>query len=165
MSFTCAVCNAFMDSYLPIVDVRRGLPFTAAQKHWQLIRRGTYCSYCSLSSSSCVMCCHGGSHIMSYHIMSYHIMASRSIRGVQLAIRPWGTLRTAGRSAGRVVAAVGGGEGRASSSHRGSPHQLSTTRRVGIQSRTRSGQRGSAIASRAPRSQGLVTQLAIRLLL
>jgi hypothetical protein len=48
------------------------------------------------------MCCHGGSHVISCHIIS-----SRSIRGVQLAIRPWGTLRTAGRSAGRVVAAVG----------------------------------------------------------
>lgn len=36
---------AFMDAYLPIVNIRKVLPFTEAQKYWQEIRRGRYVEF------------------------------------------------------------------------------------------------------------------------
>lgn len=37
--------NAFIPSYLPIVEKRKICSFTAAQKHWQEIRRGRYVEF------------------------------------------------------------------------------------------------------------------------
>lgn len=36
---------AFMEAYLPIVEKRKQLPFTAENKHWQEIRRGRYTEF------------------------------------------------------------------------------------------------------------------------
>ena len=36
---------AFMDAYLPIVNKRKALPFSEAQKYWQEIRRGRYVEF------------------------------------------------------------------------------------------------------------------------
>ena len=44
-AFTEANGHAFLDSYLPIVSRRRGLPFSAEQKYWQEIRRGRYVEF------------------------------------------------------------------------------------------------------------------------
>ncbi|MEO9144636.1 MAG: oxygen-dependent coproporphyrinogen oxidase [Ginsengibacter sp.] len=44
-NFGEACANAFIPSYLPIVEKRKNLPFTAAQKHWQEIRRGRYVEF------------------------------------------------------------------------------------------------------------------------
>ena len=45
MSFSKACGNAFLTSYLPIVEKRKNLPFTPEQKHWQEIRRGRYTEF------------------------------------------------------------------------------------------------------------------------
>lgn len=45
MAFTCDVCRAFMPSYLPIVHLRKHLPYTDEQRHWQLLRRGRYIEF------------------------------------------------------------------------------------------------------------------------
>ncbi|MBS1619064.1 MAG: oxygen-dependent coproporphyrinogen oxidase [Bacteroidetes bacterium] len=37
--------KAFIDAYLPIVELRMRLTYTDAQKHWQLIRRGRYVEF------------------------------------------------------------------------------------------------------------------------
>lgn len=37
--------NAFIDAYFPTVEKRKNLPFSDAQKHWQLIRRGRYVEF------------------------------------------------------------------------------------------------------------------------
>ena len=37
--------RAFIDAYFPIVEKRKDLPYTEAQKHWQLIRRGRYVEF------------------------------------------------------------------------------------------------------------------------
>jgi coproporphyrinogen III oxidase len=37
--------NGFMDAYLPIVDKRKSMAYTAAHKHWQEIRRGRYTEF------------------------------------------------------------------------------------------------------------------------
>jgi coproporphyrinogen III oxidase len=37
--------GAFLPAYLPIVERRRALPFTAAQREWQEIRRGRYVEF------------------------------------------------------------------------------------------------------------------------
>jgi len=37
--------NALIDAYFPIVEKRKNLPFSEAQKHWQLIRRGRYVEF------------------------------------------------------------------------------------------------------------------------
>lgn len=37
--------DAFLTAYLPIVQKRKQLPFTAAHKHWQEIRRGRYVEF------------------------------------------------------------------------------------------------------------------------
>ena len=44
-SFVKNVANAWMPSWLPIVEKRRNLPFTEKQKHWQLLRRGRYLEF------------------------------------------------------------------------------------------------------------------------
>jgi len=45
MSFSKACGDAFLPSYLPIVEKRKNCSFTAAQKHWQEIRRGRYVEF------------------------------------------------------------------------------------------------------------------------
>lgn len=37
--------KAFLPSYLPIVEKRKNMPFTAAQKEWQQVRRGRYVEF------------------------------------------------------------------------------------------------------------------------
>ena len=37
--------EAFIESYFPIVERTKNLPFTEEQKHWQLIRRGRYVEF------------------------------------------------------------------------------------------------------------------------
>ncbi|MCC6601128.1 MAG: oxygen-dependent coproporphyrinogen oxidase [Crocinitomicaceae bacterium] len=44
-TFMQEVGNAFLKTYLPIVEKNKNLPFTEAEKHWQLIRRGRYVEY------------------------------------------------------------------------------------------------------------------------
>ena len=36
---------AFIDSYIPVVEQRKNLPYTAENKHWQEIRRGRYTEF------------------------------------------------------------------------------------------------------------------------
>jgi coproporphyrinogen III oxidase len=45
--FTFAQSNgdAFIDAYIPIVERRKEMTFSEAQKHWQLIRRGRYVEF------------------------------------------------------------------------------------------------------------------------
>jgi coproporphyrinogen III oxidase len=45
IEFSKACGNAFIPSYLPIVEKRKNLPFTTQQKHWQEIRRGRYVEF------------------------------------------------------------------------------------------------------------------------
>jgi coproporphyrinogen III oxidase len=45
MNFSKACGDAFLPSYLPIVEKRKNLPFTIHQKHWQEIRRGRYVEF------------------------------------------------------------------------------------------------------------------------
>jgi coproporphyrinogen III oxidase len=45
MKFTCDVCRSFMPSYLPIVRLRKDLPYSDEQRHWQLLRRGRYIEF------------------------------------------------------------------------------------------------------------------------
>lgn len=44
-NFGKACGDAFIPSYLPVVERRKNLPFTAQQKHWQEIRRGRYVEF------------------------------------------------------------------------------------------------------------------------
>jgi coproporphyrinogen III oxidase len=44
-SFVTACAEAFVPSYIPIVEKRRHLPFTARQKSWQQLRRGRYVEF------------------------------------------------------------------------------------------------------------------------
>ena len=37
--------NSFLDAYVPIVEKRKDLPFTEAQRNWQEIRRGRYVEF------------------------------------------------------------------------------------------------------------------------
>ncbi|KAG0346706.1 Coproporphyrinogen-III oxidase [Podila humilis] len=37
--------NAFLDQYVPIMERRKNMPFTEADKHWQQIRRGRYVEF------------------------------------------------------------------------------------------------------------------------
>jgi coproporphyrinogen III oxidase len=39
------VGRAFLPSYLPIVERRRSLPYTPAQREWQELRRGRYVEF------------------------------------------------------------------------------------------------------------------------
>jgi coproporphyrinogen III oxidase len=43
--FVTEIGNSFLDSYIPIVEKRKNLPFTEAQKTWQEIRRGRYVEF------------------------------------------------------------------------------------------------------------------------
>jgi coproporphyrinogen III oxidase len=43
--FVKDVANAWMPSWLPIVEKRRDTPFTEKQKQWQLLRRGRYLEF------------------------------------------------------------------------------------------------------------------------
>ncbi len=43
--FSQACGNAFIDAYIPIVEKRKQLSYTEAQKHWQEIRRGRYVEF------------------------------------------------------------------------------------------------------------------------
>jgi coproporphyrinogen III oxidase len=45
MDFGKACGNCFMEAYLPIVEKRKNLPYTDANKHWQEIRRGRYTEF------------------------------------------------------------------------------------------------------------------------
>jgi coproporphyrinogen III oxidase len=45
MNFGKACGNAFFDAYIPIVEKRKNLPFTAENKYWQEIRRGRYTEF------------------------------------------------------------------------------------------------------------------------
>jgi len=43
--FVSDVGNSFLDAYVPIVEKRKELPYTIAQKTWQEIRRGRYVEF------------------------------------------------------------------------------------------------------------------------
>jgi coproporphyrinogen III oxidase len=45
MDFAKACGYGFMDAYIPIVEKRKNLSYTDAQKHWQEIRRGRYVEF------------------------------------------------------------------------------------------------------------------------
>ncbi len=45
MNFAHNCGYAFINAYLPIVEKRRNMPFSSAQKHWQEIRRGRYVEF------------------------------------------------------------------------------------------------------------------------
>jgi coproporphyrinogen III oxidase len=45
MNFARNCGYAFMDAYLPIVEKRKSILFTQANKHWQEIRRGRYVEF------------------------------------------------------------------------------------------------------------------------
>lgn len=45
INFGIACGKAFTDAYLPIVEKRKITPYTAANKHWQEIRRGRYVEF------------------------------------------------------------------------------------------------------------------------
>ena len=45
MDFGKSCGNAFIPAYIPIVEKRKNLPYTDAQKHWQEIRRGRYTEF------------------------------------------------------------------------------------------------------------------------
>ncbi len=45
MNFSKTCGDAFLTAYLPIVEKRKNSSFTAAQKHWQEIRRGRYVEF------------------------------------------------------------------------------------------------------------------------
>lgn len=44
-NFVTEIGNSFPEAYLPIVERRKDLPFTGAQKTWQEIRRGRYVEF------------------------------------------------------------------------------------------------------------------------
>lgn len=44
-SFVTEVGNSFLEAYAPIVQLRKGLPYTAEQRNWQEIRRGRYVEF------------------------------------------------------------------------------------------------------------------------
>jgi coproporphyrinogen III oxidase len=44
-NFVTEVGNHFLEAYIPIVEKRKDLPFTEAQKTWQEIRRGRYVEF------------------------------------------------------------------------------------------------------------------------
>ena len=43
--FVKNVANAFLPSYMPLVEKRHAIPFTAAEKHTQLLKRGRYAEF------------------------------------------------------------------------------------------------------------------------
>jgi coproporphyrinogen III oxidase len=44
-NFVTQVGDSFLDAYTPIVEKRKGLPYTPEQKNWQEIRRGRYVEF------------------------------------------------------------------------------------------------------------------------
>lgn len=44
-SFIQELGNAFMPSYLPILNIRHSIPYTPRQRRWQLVRRGRYVEF------------------------------------------------------------------------------------------------------------------------
>jgi coproporphyrinogen III oxidase len=44
-NFVTEVGNSFLDAYLPIVEKRKDLPYSAEQRTWQEIRRGRYVEF------------------------------------------------------------------------------------------------------------------------
>ena len=44
-NFVCEVGNSFLEAYVPIVEKRKDLNYTEAQKTWQEIRRGRYVEF------------------------------------------------------------------------------------------------------------------------
>ncbi len=44
-NFVTEVGNSFLDAYVPILEKRKDLPYTGAQKNWQEIRRGRYVEF------------------------------------------------------------------------------------------------------------------------
>ncbi|MDT0555505.1 oxygen-dependent coproporphyrinogen oxidase [Patiriisocius hiemis] len=44
-NFVTEVGNSFLEAYVPIIDKRKALPYTKAQKDWQEIRRGRYVEF------------------------------------------------------------------------------------------------------------------------
>jgi coproporphyrinogen III oxidase len=44
-SFVTEVGNSFLEAYIPILEKRKDLPYTEAQKTWQEIRRGRYVEF------------------------------------------------------------------------------------------------------------------------
>ena len=44
-NFVTEVGNNFLDAYVPIVEKRKDLPYTEAQRNWQEIRRGRYVEF------------------------------------------------------------------------------------------------------------------------
>jgi coproporphyrinogen III oxidase len=45
IGFGQACGDAFVEAYIPIIEKRKDTPFTAANKHWQEIRRGRYTEF------------------------------------------------------------------------------------------------------------------------
>lgn len=45
IDFGKACGNAFAEAYVPVVEKRKNIPFTAENKHWQEIRRGRYTEF------------------------------------------------------------------------------------------------------------------------
>lgn len=44
-NFVTEVANSFLEAYVPIVEKRKDLPYTNAQRNWQEIRRGRYVEF------------------------------------------------------------------------------------------------------------------------
>jgi coproporphyrinogen III oxidase len=44
-NFVTEIGNNFLEAYIPIVEKRKDMPFTEAQKNWQEIRRGRYVEF------------------------------------------------------------------------------------------------------------------------
>ncbi|HZK95566.1 MAG TPA: oxygen-dependent coproporphyrinogen oxidase [Prolixibacteraceae bacterium] len=44
-NFVCEVGNSFLDAYVPIVEKRKAIPYTPANRTWQEIRRGRYVEF------------------------------------------------------------------------------------------------------------------------
>ena len=44
-NFVTEVCDSFLEAYTPIVEKRKNLPYTDAQRDWQEIRRGRYVEF------------------------------------------------------------------------------------------------------------------------
>ena len=45
MNFSKSCGNIFMKAYIPIIEKRKKIPYTAENKHWQEIRRGRYIEF------------------------------------------------------------------------------------------------------------------------
>jgi coproporphyrinogen III oxidase len=45
LAFQMDIANKFLEAYVPIVEKRKNLPYTAAQRTWQEIRRGRYVEF------------------------------------------------------------------------------------------------------------------------